>query len=700
MDLPIQFILKGKEISHQLIELVVSETLYSPLQIRCNLQLLSDSEQTYLDSILTLILKGPHTEHNDKYHCLRERKYIGIVTQEERHFVRNSRGIASVHSHLLIESPLALLTRGRVFHIFSNEDKQIKLKDVFSTVLDRYKSAFQGELNLSYKVDKLPDITIEYLVQYAETDFDFIQRLCEDYGIGYFQQGNTLEFLPGIKLCSRTDAISLNYEHIRSWTQLKSNQRRKLLARGLLSGKRLHENEEKDETFTVRADIDGPSKQYDATFQLNSFSEEDSITNAMVNVWKNRIEHTQSGIEIHSSRSGADIFPPLVGLRVGDKVRGPITPLPEQSGGVGKLHTSQVFLVEEVSWFFAPSSNSGEGGEHYDLEARLCRTDIPYAPPKHTPSPKISGLLRAKVIAPRTKEEAEKQQKLGRIKVQFLWDTMKASDRKPHTCWVRLSSLYMGEKHGFYVMPEVNDEVLVAFEGGDVNRPVVIGSVPNRPSNFISGLTKEPRTQLETIAIRTPEGFDFKVREQIKDQKPIHDMTLELGEGLKVSFGANAAEQKQLFSAQLAEDTVVHLSTSAKEKKRVFSIQVAEGMKVDLSTEKKKQELSIEMAENLKMSVVSNAEDKKQLVSLQLNEQVLVNLSAEQEVTASLSSEGSIQVSAEKGVKLSSKKILELQCAAATIQIKEDGSIAVKGSTISLEADNLIEIKAGQIKLN
>ena len=59
------------------------------------------------------------------------------------------------------------------------------------------------------------------------------------------------------------------------------------------------------------------------------------------------------------------------------------------------------------------------------------------------------------------------------MKVKFPW---LANDE---SAWARLAVPMAGAGRGFYFIPEVNDEVLVAFEQGDINRPYVIGCVWN-----------------------------------------------------------------------------------------------------------------------------------------------------------------------------------------------------------------------------
>jgi uncharacterized protein involved in type VI secretion and phage assembly len=63
---------------------------------------------------------------------------------------------------------------------------------------------------------------------------------------------------------------------------------------------------------------------------------------------------------------------------------------------------------------------------------------------------------------------------MGRVKVKFPW----LSD-EDESFWARLAAPMAGKERGFYFLPEVEDEVLVAFEHGDARFPYVIGALWN-----------------------------------------------------------------------------------------------------------------------------------------------------------------------------------------------------------------------------
>ncbi len=71
---------------------------------------------------------------------------------------------------------------------------------------------------------------------------------------------------------------------------------------------------------------------------------------------------------------------------------------------------------------------------------------------------------------------------LGRVKVKFPW--LSDSDESN---WARVISPMAGKERGLFFLPEVDDEVLVAFEFGDINMPYIIGSLWN-------GKDKPPQT--------------------------------------------------------------------------------------------------------------------------------------------------------------------------------------------------------------
>ena len=63
----------------------------------------------------------------------------------------------------------------------------------------------------------------------------------------------------------------------------------------------------------------------------------------------------------------------------------------------------------------------------------------------------------------------------GRVQVRLPPSIMPGQESLE--AWARIATLMAGNHRGTWFIPDVNDEVLVAFEGGDVRRPYVIGAL-------------------------------------------------------------------------------------------------------------------------------------------------------------------------------------------------------------------------------
>jgi uncharacterized protein involved in type VI secretion and phage assembly len=76
-------------------------------------------------------------------------------------------------------------------------------------------------------------------------------------------------------------------------------------------------------------------------------------------------------------------------------------------------------------------------------------------------------------------------QGMGRVRVRFPW---RGDDDESY--WARVATLMAGNDRGTFFLPEVDDEVLVAFDHGDINHPYVIGALWN-------GVDTPPETNAE-----------------------------------------------------------------------------------------------------------------------------------------------------------------------------------------------------------
>jgi hypothetical protein len=126
----------------------------------------------------------------------------------------------------------------------------------------------------------------------------------------------------------------------------------------------------------------------------------------------------------------------------------------------------------------------GSGGSaHYSNSFSVIPANVTYRPERISSKPFVPGLLSAIVTGPNGEEIWP--DKYGRVNVQFHFDREGKMDEKS-SCWLRTVQFWNGTTWGSQFIPRIGDEVLVSFINGDMDYPVIIGSVPNeaKPPNY------------------------------------------------------------------------------------------------------------------------------------------------------------------------------------------------------------------------
>jgi len=123
---------------------------------------------------------------------------------------------------------------------------------------------------------------------------------------------------------------------------------------------------------------------------------------------------------------------------------------------------------------YESSSSSIETRFHVEVEA--IPANRPFRPPLSTPKPRTRGVETAVVVGPAGEEIHTDQ--YGRVKVHFHWDRYGKRDGND-TCWIRVASPWAGSNFGAIQIPRIGQEVIVDFEHGDPNRPIITGRVYN-----------------------------------------------------------------------------------------------------------------------------------------------------------------------------------------------------------------------------
>lgn len=163
----------------------------------------------------------------------------------------------------------------------------------------------------------------------------------------------------------------------------------------------------------------------------------------------------------------------------------------------------------------------------------------------------------------------------GRVKVRLPW---LPDEGGGYNVWARLATLMAGKDRGSWFIPDVDDEVLVAFEGGDPRRPYVIGALWNGKdtppesmdgagNNFVKSITSRKGVKVtlddqdgqEKLILETPGGQKVTMQDgpgkiEIRDSNG-NSITLDTG-GVKIVAAAKVMVQASTVEVSAGMVTV------------------------------------------------------------------------------------------------------------------------------------------------
>ncbi len=143
-------------------------------------------------------------------------------------------------------------------------------------------------------------------------------------------------------------------------------------------------------------------------------------------------------------------------------------------------HALRLALVEVVHEARQPLFQDDATEEHgYENRFVAIPAEVAFRPPRETPVPRIHGLVTG--IVETSQGELESYAKIddqGRYTVAFLFDAGGA-DRTRASAPVRMAQASAGPGYGNHFPLKPGVEVVVAFIDGNVDRPIIVGAVPN-----------------------------------------------------------------------------------------------------------------------------------------------------------------------------------------------------------------------------
>jgi type VI secretion system secreted protein VgrG len=311
----------------------------------------------------------------------------------------------------------------------------------------------------------------EYIVQYRETDHNFMCRLLEHEGITFFHKH--LEKEHKLVLADNPGAFSAfeGYEKIRFATESTDRadeQRLTSIHAEMIVTPAAAEMTDFDPTVPNK-DLrrQASNTQGGTSFgEVFDFPSECMQTSEAEKLAKIRLE------ELQASRWMIRGTGTSRGIAVGHTFEIENAPRTDLGNGKKWLVTSasHQFFVDD---YLATGSS---GSSSFTTSFTAIPSDVKFRTLRTTPRPMIAGPQTAIVCG--TDGDELHVDKYGRVKVQFHWDRYGKRDQNS-SCWMRVSQPWAGKAWGAMFLPRIGQEVIVEFLEGDPDRPIITGRVYN-----------------------------------------------------------------------------------------------------------------------------------------------------------------------------------------------------------------------------
>ncbi|HUA17542.1 MAG TPA: phage baseplate assembly protein V [Bryobacteraceae bacterium] len=310
--------------------------------------------------------------------------------------------------------------------------------------LDAIASQLAGNASLSATVNGPSKRPLNY-VQWAETDFSFLRRLADDYGCWMRPTAQGLEISNQFG-----DAVDLTWRDEYGLIEFTTQGR---LSQPSFNGAHYHHHEMK-------------SQNYDQVKDEPSFL---GSIGPLVGAVKNQSAKLPPGYVYQRSRVVTlDDYQQLLQKESVRSLGSAITASgrcsqPKLQPGLkvnvsGVLDSEGLYGITAVKHKWTPKTY---------INTFRCTPWQNYTNPRPPRMRHWYGLVPARVV------EHNDPKKMGRIQVQYFWQ------QDGQAYWARMMTPHAGSTRGFMFMPEKGDEVVVGFEDGDPERPIILGCLWN-----------------------------------------------------------------------------------------------------------------------------------------------------------------------------------------------------------------------------
>lgn len=364
----------------------------------------------------------------------------------------------SVTYELRMEPWLKLLTHTSDYKAFQNKT----VVDILDEVLAEYPYPVEKRLVESYLVRT-------WQVQYGETDFDFLQRLMQEWGIYWWfehsEDSHTLVLADAIsahKACPDSPLVEWHQEGLK------------------LDKEFIHTITANESLRTGQWVLDDFDFTKPRSLLANTVANPRETGHAIYEhyEWPGDYFDKSEGEMLTRIRMEAQRSP---GSRVlgGGNIRTLMTGYTFTLENYPTAEVNQEYLLMQTLLFVQDNAQHSGQDQHFTFSTRfeLHPTREVFRPQRTVSKPHTKGPQSAIVTGPAGQEIWTDQ--YGRVKVQFGWDRYGKMDENS-SCWIRVSYPWAGKGFGMIQIPRIGQEVLVDFKNGDPDLPIIVGRTYNQ----------------------------------------------------------------------------------------------------------------------------------------------------------------------------------------------------------------------------
>lgn len=312
---------------------------------------------------------------------------------------------------------------------------------------------------ISLRIQPKMDQVIPYVVQYNENTYQFIVRLAQRYGEFFYYEDGKLVFgkvdsKPAVTLHPDTDVLAYHYDLAMDHPHFVHGHHEYLEYENYI-----------DEATRYTDQSQHKLTDYVFAHSKDAFAKK-TLQNLHASVQEdNDIDQLQESVKAQgfgakSMMMTCTLNTNRADLKLGSKIT--ISEGVDQNDSSVKITNHEELLVVRMVC-------RGTLNGHFENELTAIPAKAEYPPYANSDIYPVTEMQRAMV------KDNKDPEALGRIRVQFLWQELQ--DENMWTPWLRIAQAHGGDDKGSYIIPEIDEEVMVGFENGNAEKPYVIGTL-------------------------------------------------------------------------------------------------------------------------------------------------------------------------------------------------------------------------------